>query len=204
MNVCIPGDVLRLVGIVKAMQNDAPRGGGRAGGGGRGGGGVSAESGLHQLYVVANSLQCVKASGDRGSTVIAPVTSTSATSASTAVHVNAASSSSSAQPPVPSSSAALGLGLGRPSLVSFTPTELATIRVIAMMADNAAIAAAENGGGDGNNSMGCVGLLTASLCPTIFGHDLVKVHRHIIFINTASYVTTLTPHKPSIYLLIRL
>ena len=24
------------------------------------------ESGLHQLYMVANSLQCVKASGDRG------------------------------------------------------------------------------------------------------------------------------------------
>ena len=54
-----------------------------------------------------------------------------------------------------------------------------------MMADNAVAAIAggggidassEDGGGDDNNPMGCVGLLTASLCPTIFGHDLVKVH----------------------------
>ena len=50
-------------------------------------------------------------------------------------------------------------GIGRPSLVSFTKVELDLVRSIAL----------SQGAG------GPMGLLVASLCPTIFGHELVKL-----------------------------
>jgi DNA replicative helicase MCM subunit Mcm2 (Cdc46/Mcm family) len=102
------------------------------------------ESGIHQLYLVANSLQCVKASGDRGKD---KPTSTS-------------TSTSSADGTDPlQSEPAVDIGIGRPSLVSFTRSELDLVRSIAL---------SEGAGGP-------LGLLVASLCPTIFGHELVKL-----------------------------
>ena len=153
VNVCIPGDVLRLVGIVKATQGDVRGGGGGGGGGGGrgggrgrggGGGGVGAVSGLHQRYLVANSLQCVKASGDRGATAAAAAPSQRAAAAKAA-----------------------GLGLGRPTLAAFTPAELAAVRAVALLAEPSSSSPAAPPGA-------CLGLLTASLCPAIFGHELVK------------------------------
>lgn len=144
VNICIPGDVLRVVGVVKAMQNDAPRGGG-----GRGGG---KESGLHQLYLVANSLQCVKSSGDRS----APINGSSDSNNNSSSDRTAVASSNKESEIGAEES---NVGLGRPSLVSFTPNELKAVRTIALS----------------EGAEGCLGLLVASLCPTIFGHELVKL-----------------------------
>ena len=101
------------------------------------------ESGIHQLYLVANSLQCVKASGDRGTD---KPTSTSTSSA------DGGTDALQSEPSV-------DIGIGRPSLVSFTRSELDLVRSIAL---------SEGAGGP-------LGLLVASLCPTIFGHELVKL-----------------------------
>ena len=49
LDSCIPGDVVRVVGVLKSLQTE---GGGQR----RGRGGGIAESGLHQLYLLANSL----------------------------------------------------------------------------------------------------------------------------------------------------
>ena len=103
------------------------------------------ESGIHQLYLVANSLQCVKASGDRGKD---KPTSTSTSTSSADGGTDALQS----EP-------AVDIGIGRPSLVSFTQSELDLVRSIAL---------SEGSGGP-------LGLLVASLCPTIFGHELVKL-----------------------------
>ena len=103
------------------------------------------ESGIHQLYLVANSLQCVKASGDRGTD---KQTSTSTSDAS-------ADADNDILPSEPT----VDTGIGRPSLVSFTKVELDLVRSIAL----------SQGAG------GPMGLLVASLCPTIFGHELVKL-----------------------------
>lgn len=103
------------------------------------------ESGIHQLYLVANSLQCVKASGDRGTD---KPTSTSTSHATADAHNDTLPS----EPTVDT-------GIGRPSLVSFTKVELDLVRSIAL----------SQGAG------GPMGLLVASLCPTIFGHELVKL-----------------------------
>ena len=105
------------------------------------------ESGIHQLYLVANSLQCVKASGDRG-TDKPTSTPTSTSDASADAHNDTLPS----EPTVDT-------GIGRPSLVSFTKVELDLVRSIAL----------SQGAG------GPMGLLVASLCPTIFGHELVKL-----------------------------
>ena len=102
------------------------------------------ESGIHQLYLVANSLQCVKASGDRGKD--------KSTSTSTTTSTSTSSDALESKPP-------MDIGIGRPSLVSFTRSELDLVRGIAL----------SQGAG------GPMGLLVASLCPTIFGHELVKL-----------------------------
>ena len=104
------------------------------------------ESGIHQLYLVANSLQCVKASGDRGKD------KSTSTSTSTTTSTSTSSDALESEPPV-------DIGIGRPSLVSFTRSELDLVRGIAL----------SQGAG------GPMGLLVASLCPTIFGHELVKL-----------------------------
>ena len=113
------------------------------------------ESGIHQLYLVANSLQCVKASGDRGKDDPTSSSSSSSSSSSTSGVTASADANNVAlqsQPPVDT-------GIGRPSLVSFTRSELDLVRSIAL----------SKGAG------GPMGLLVASLCPTIFGHELVKM-----------------------------
>ena len=123
------------------------------------------ESGLHQLYMVANSLQCVKLSGDRsGDTDNGRQSnknnSCSSTSSSTSSSSN--NGSDNFTPTAPGvdekteESVEINIGIGRPSLVSFTRNELESVRDIAL-------------------SQGCLGLLVASLCPTIFGHELVKL-----------------------------
>ena len=57
VNQCIPGDLVNVVGIVKTSQLDAPKVSRNFGGGGRG---QISESGLHQLYVLGNSMVCIK------------------------------------------------------------------------------------------------------------------------------------------------
>lgn len=113
------------------------------------------ESGIHQLYLVANSLQCVKASGDRDR---------SAGIADSEIHSGSGNSSSGdvdkgSHTSHDKDSTTTTIGIGRPSLVCFTPSELESVRRIALS--------------DGPG--GSMGLLVASLCPTIFGHELVKL-----------------------------
>ena len=100
------------------------------------------ESGLHLLYIVANSLQCVRSSGDTDKGHQSRATTTE---------------------PGPDENATekteVNIGIGRPSLVSFTKTELESVRTIA----------------HSEGTEGCLGLLVASFCPTIFGHELVKL-----------------------------
>ena len=134
------------------------------------------ESGLHQLYMVANSLQCVKASGDRGpgsgmssgsrmnSTVGSGSGSNSGSGSGSGSNNNNNSSTNTNNnntheitketvDPEPI------VGICRPSLVSFSKSELESVRQIALC--------------DGTE--GPLGQLVASLCPTIFGHELVKL-----------------------------
>ena len=100
------------------------------------------ESGLHLLYIVANSLQCVRSSGDADT-------------------VNQSRAASTEPGPDDSTreKSEVNIGIGRPSLISFTKTELESVRAIALS----------------EGSEGCLGLLVASFCPTIFGHELVKL-----------------------------
>ena len=119
------------------------------------------ESGIHQLYLVANSLQCVKASGDRdrGVEINEPdVRSVTSDGVDKSLNSNSERSSSNSNSNS-SSSSTTTVGIGRPSLVCFTPSELDSVRRIALS--------------DGPG--GSMGLLVASLCPTIFGHELVKL-----------------------------
>ena len=156
---------------------EAPRGGG--GGGGKGGG--YKESGLHVLYLLANSLLCLKSSGDRGGgfnskrKVTSSSTATGAEQATQVIdleepdsqvapltlldernpqqiHINSPFDSFASSSSGQGLSQSSGSG-GRES--SFTPGELAAIRSLAL-------------------SENAFPLLVHSLCPTIFGHELVK------------------------------
>lgn len=156
---------------------DAPRGGG--GGGGKGGG--YKESGLHVLYLLANSLLCLKSSGDRSSGTSSKGKLTAAPTAPSTqpvtqvidleepaaevapltlldernpqqIQLNApfeTFSGSGSRRDLSQSS----VGSNRES--SFSPDELAAIRSLAL-------------------SDSAFPLLVHSLCPTIFGHELVK------------------------------
>jgi hypothetical protein len=143
---------------------DAPRGGG-----GKGGGGYK-ESGLHVLYLLANSLLCLKGSGDRGGgggaraspvsgddspsaldgdwdggTAHTPVILDGSTQATQALGKRAHTSSGSAS----------AVPRGIKDNGTFTQAELGAIRTLAL-------------------SNHAFPLLVHSLCPTIFGHELVK------------------------------
>lgn len=126
---CIPGDVVEVVGVLKSMQTDV--GYVRRGGGGKGGAG--AESGIHQLYILANSLTSLSKQtgntkkrsrpgelGDIKSTDGDPGTSRFA------------------------------------DTTSFSEKSLRIIQSIAL-------------------NEHCLGLLVGTLCPLIFGHELVKL-----------------------------
>ena len=120
------------------------------------------ESGIHQLYLVANSLQCVKASGDRDRSLGANGSAEEYSNSSNSSGSRGSSGSNrvnSASNGLDSDSTATTIGIGRPSVACFTPTELESVRRIALS--------------DGPG--GSMGLLVASLCPTIFGHELVKL-----------------------------
>ena len=158
VNLCIPGDVLRVVGVIKAMQSEPPRFNRGGGGGGRGRGGrgaMGSESGLHQLYLVANSLQCVKPSGDRQER------------GSTSSSGNGGGSTGEGDNPTV-------MGLGKPSLSTFSPAELNAVRGIALGTGYRDEIGRVVGAGVGGR-IGTVAMLTASLCPSIYGHDLVKL-----------------------------
>jgi DNA replicative helicase MCM subunit Mcm2 (Cdc46/Mcm family) len=113
------------------------------------------ESGIHQLYIVANSLQCVKASGDRDRSIENKAAEIHSSYGSGNGHDEDKESHRESE----TGSTTTTIGIGRPSLVCFTPSELESVRRIALS--------------DGPG--GSMGLLVASLCPTIFGHELVKL-----------------------------
>lgn len=140
---------------------DAPRGGG-----GKGGGGYK-ESGLHVLYLLANSLVCLKGSGDRserpgaGRAFGAGPTRAGLADGEVIVLDGADGTTGAPSQPRLSSTAApqryrpLGDGGGSRRETAFSPEELATIRSLAL-------------------SELAFPLLVHSLCPTIYGHELVK------------------------------
>ena len=131
------------------------------------------ESGLHQLYMVANSLQCVKASGDRGpgsgmssgSRMNCTVGSGGDCSGSNSGSNNNNNSdinnntNNAHQETKETADPEPIVGICRPSLVSFSKSELESVRQIALC----------------DGAEGPLGQLVASLCPTIFGHELVKL-----------------------------
>lgn len=145
VNTCIPGDVVRIVGIVKAMQQEASRGmkwsSGKAGSS-RG----FHESGLHSFYILASSIICIKSSGDRkhSSSLLQPLSNEFKSITSTAAtqdNVDSSLSSSIISP--------------IPGLSSFSSNELIWIRELAL-SDKALYRLLKN------------------FCPSIFGHELVK------------------------------
>jgi len=129
INMCIPGDIVKIVGVIKTIQNEAPRNFK----------GNKRESGLHTLYLVANSLVKIKKissvandkDNDKNNDNMIPNRDPK--------HIFSGGSGSTQA----DFSAAKKL--------------LGSIRSMAYA----------NGGT-------CLGLLIASLCPTIFGHELVK------------------------------
>ena len=71
---------------------------------------------------------------------------------------------------------------GRASLAAFAPQELENIREIALMGDRELQEEDSRRRSAGyaddsvrGQSLACVGLLVSSLCPTIYGHELVKL-----------------------------
>jgi len=122
---CIPGDVVRIVGVVRAMQTEAPRST-------HGKNKVQKESGIHKLYIMANSLYCVKRGkdGHRGG---AEIDSYECFGDREKVEKQ-----------------------GRTRGYQFSQLELNNVESISRLP-------------------GCIGLLVASLCPTIFGQESVKL-----------------------------
>ncbi len=147
VNCCIAGDLVRIVGIVKTMQMEIPRSM-RWGGGGPGGKNMIRESGLHQLYVLTNSIMCLKGSGDRATS--------SSTNLSTLnqllgpVYSNRDSQKHSLYNSITMNRTSATM------LLEFTKDELRMIRSIAL-------------------SPYCVPLLIHSFCEGIFGHEIVKL-----------------------------
>jgi len=136
---CITGDTLCVVGIVKARVTSAPR---------WGGGGKKNETGLHSLYVVANSLSAIKAS-DRG-------TSTTATAIGACVGIGGVESTAAQS--TPNAGAALAshtFAAERGRGPMWSNAELRMVRSVAA-------------------APACMGLLVQSLCPGIYGNELVK------------------------------
>lgn len=64
VNTCMPGDIIKVVGVVRTLQVQLDRAArwatkGTSDGTGR------RESGLHELYILANSITCMKGSGEK-------------------------------------------------------------------------------------------------------------------------------------------
>ena len=143
INMCIPGDIVKIVGVIKTIQNEAPRNFK----------GNKRESGLHTLYLVANSLVKIKKTSTSSSSSAA-AEAAAATTTTTTNENNENIIPSNRDPKYIFSG-----GSGLSSQAEFVSTKklLNSIRSMAYA----------NGGS-------CLGLLIASLCPTIFGHELVK------------------------------
>ena len=149
VNQCTPGDVVQVVGIIKASQCDAPRA-------------KDKESALHTLYVLGNTLRIIKGSAD-GS--LAAPSSTSYSSSQAATQGGTQAQAGPSQPMTgmagtagTAGTAGMASGEGHRStaLTPFSDEELSLIQQIAL-------------------HEGCLGLLVSSLCPSIFGHELVKM-----------------------------
>mmetsp|Transcript_17029 Transcript_17029/g.23413 ORF Transcript_17029/g.23413 Transcript_17029/m.23413 type:complete len:743 (+) Transcript_17029:535-2763(+) len=175
VNLCIPGDVLTVVGTVQTIQMDVFKarrrgegfgssGGGRGGWGGRAGA-VDKESGLHQLYLLANSLVCCKASGDRawrsGAAERRVVAATGAGEGSKSSDEEVLLVGESTAGPLLFTRSSLSSSTSSSSSVnhsqSYSPSELQRIRSLAL-----------------TDSL-CLPLLLRHFCSAIFGHELVKM-----------------------------
>lgn len=135
INMCIPGDIVKIVGVIKTIQNEAPRSfkGNRR------------ESGLHTLYLVANSLVKIKKTSSSSTTTTTATTNKDNKNDEIPINRD------------PKNIFSGGSGLSSQAEFVSTKKLLNSIRSMAY----------SNGGS-------CLGLLIASLCPTIFGHELVK------------------------------
>lgn len=147
----------------------------RSFGGKGGGGGGYKESGLHILYLLANSLLCLKGSGDRGGSAAVDKSCSRAISGTLSRDPSFAEEAAglSTQQPLtllderhpqrvpaaPSATGGWGMvgggGGGGGRDAPFSPAELSLIRTLAL-------------------SECAFPLMVHSLCPTIFGHELVK------------------------------
>lgn len=127
VNTCVAGDIVRVTGIVRTIQQETfrPKYNGNK---------MAKESGIHQLYILATSIVCLKSSGDRAAAWPAGGGHLLDSSLQT-------TSCASCAPAGPA--------------VDFNESELESIRAIAL-SDKA------------------LPMLVNSLCPSIFGHELVK------------------------------
>ncbi len=112
INKCIPGDIVNVIGIVSTMSVESKSS-------------YNKDSGIHQLYIIANSVTRV---------------SKASKSSSTIDDVESIYSSDKRE---------------NNDKINYSESQLQWIRGIA-------------------SANSCFGLLIASLCPTIFGHELVK------------------------------
>ncbi len=145
VNTCIVGDVVKIVGMVKVMQ--VPTYGAMRYGGKKG---ATMESGINQFYILASTITCMKSSGDRQH----PTSSVSTSAGFLLDNEKAISSfpssfSSSSHPSSSSSSS-------EPRNTTYSVSELQMIRNVALSEHN-------------------LGILIQSFCPTIYGHELVKL-----------------------------
>lgn len=166
VNQCIPGDVVRIVGIVKTVQIElsksqrfAYRGKGGAGRGFR------QESGLHELYILVQSLECLQTareqprrSGPRGSGGRGFLMGLSSPQLEIAVPPSTASQSTAAQSSSSSATAAASSSSSSSSRFAndFSPEDLQEIRDMAL-------------------SDAALYHLCAHISPQIYGQDLVKM-----------------------------
>jgi DNA helicase MCM8 len=185
VNKCVPGDVLCIVGIVTTVQKELTkaqkwssfRSGGGGGGNGVGGQRTRQESGLYELFIVAQSIQCLQSaqmtmfSGmllGLDESQIQP--SHIATKTSSAATVNNQverddETSTTATAPFPR------------SMTEFSHEELLFIRKLAL-------------------SNQALYLMSYYLCPGIFGHELVKMGL-ILGLFGGSNASSLSPHETS-------
>lgn len=151
VNRCVPGNIVQVVGLLQSSQLDGGRGK------------QARDSALCSLYLLANTIQVVKGATPISEASCAPGVGSAATATATTIDQSLPLHLQQ-QPPC----AFLALdcsGSSIPDLASaggggsqdvFSPEELRRI---------AEIACSDN----------CLSLLVASLCPSIFGHELVKM-----------------------------
>ena len=137
---CIPGDVIEVIGVLKSLQTEVGYRRGRQGG--------AVESGLHQLYVLANSLVIFSQQDSRRKRLHSDGANCNYdTKRSRKADATGESNEATSSAQMPSKAL---------DVTSFSNESLSILQSIALHEH-------------------CLGVLVNALCPLIFGHELVKL-----------------------------